>query len=870
VKRVTRKGLEKDVLKLFEDLGRPVHIGDLKKKYRVLTKSRSSKKGMTERELLAWNLRRLYKAGRLSRSDRLARIREYPVSPYARDKKKRVVNVRFYAPPECAGKTLSFEVNGESYEFYFVRYGMLEERPSMTKKEMVVSLLKRSDRALTTNEILEGIVKEYNAYELRSKKDFYNAASSLNLAVLRKLLREGLHGRKYNGRWIWYYTEDQLVRYMRHLVESDPVLRTVKDMVRSERCVPLARVASVLRATPAEVRYRVKKTGKFLPVKVKTAITNGEVKVEVEVGEFKKDSLLRWLGVVVPRSENGYGYETMLVDLDSDWEEALREQIRRSLSRIHVKTLVGYFYEKLVAKLFQHLCTSRELQEDPVLSRYMIPFVFRSERVVNVWTTMDSGRRAEFDVLIRGTFRAFDVIAQGKTYLDLVIPVESKYTVVSTEHVTSFDEKIQRVFGDSRNVLPVMIGLSWREDALTLARRFGFMPIYFSSLNHLISRLTGTDYRFKDEWRRVEEKLNTGEISLEELRRLINDMRIKYLFEELLEKRIGRELRDSAPMKKTKEEPLVEKAGPGEKEKVKREGKDEEWGLAPMLAFQAGGIGEILSGHPVLAWEHKINGIRLLAAKKDGEVRLYTRKGRDVTESYGEIALEVLRGVEAEECVLDGELLAVSPAGRPLPPQELLKKRRDCGLRYCVFDVLRVDGADIRDYSYEERRRVLETRVKGGGLSVVSRIISGDEAEILRNRARLGLQPGAVTGEALEKAARYAGKHDLRLGIELLRESGEIALEENAAEIREEHVEAAAKRLTSTGEEDMPRGCREIYEALHVEKGRSMGEVYHAVKEKVGSYSTFSRRVDELQRRGLIKTEMTTKQGRTRLLYRRP
>lgn len=133
---VTRKGLE-DVLNLFEDLGRPVHIGDLKKKYRVITESRSSKKGMTERELLTLNLRRLYKAGRLRKSDRVARVREYPVSPYTKNKGNRVVNVRFYAPPKCAGRTLSFEL-------YFVRQGMLEERPSLTKKEMVVRLLRRS------------------------------------------------------------------------------------------------------------------------------------------------------------------------------------------------------------------------------------------------------------------------------------------------------------------------------------------------------------------------------------------------------------------------------------------------------------------------------------------------------------------------------------------------------------------------------------------------------------------------------------------------------------------------------------------------------------------------------------------------------
>lgn len=723
MKPVSRKGLEKTVLKLFEKLGRPVHMGDLKKEYRVLTKSSSAKKSNTERDLLARNLHHLYRAGRLSKSDRVVRVKGYPVSPYSKYKENRVVNVRFYAPPGCAGKTLSFELNGEDCELCFVKHGMMEERPTMTKKEMVVRLLRGSDRALTTNEVLDGIIEEYDAYDIKSRKDYYNSTSSLNQAVLRKLLREGLHGRKHDGRWVWYYTEDQLRRYMRHCVKSDPILSTVEDLVRSERCVPLAKVAAILQASPAEVRYKVKKTGKFLPVRVRTAMAKGEVKVDLEVGEYKRDSLLRWLGVAVPKSENGYGYETILVDLDSDWEEALQAQIKKSLSRIHIKTLIGYFYEKLVAKLFQHLCTSRELQRDPELSRYMIPFVFRSDRVVNVWTTMKSGRRGEFDVLIKGTFRAFDVIAKGKTYLDLIIPVESKYTVVTSEHVTYFDEKIRKVFGEgARNILPIMVGLSWKEDALALARRFGFMSMYFSSLNNLLSRLTGTEYKFNNEWKRVEDKLGSGEISLEELRGLINTLKIKYLFEELIEKRIGRELRDSMPLRKESIEP----------EKPKPRGKEPQPGLSPMLAFQAESISEILSHHPVLAWEHKINGIRLLAVKKNSAVKLFTRRGNEVTGKYREVAEELRRGIKEDECILDGELLAVSETGEPLPPQVLLRKRREGSLRYYLFDILELNGVDVRDYSYEERRRVLAARIRGMNLALVSRIVSTDEDEILR------------------------------------------------------------------------------------------------------------------------------------------
>jgi cell division control protein 6 len=143
-------------------------------------------------------------------------------------------------------------------------------------------------------------------------------------------------------------------------------------------------------------------------------------------------------------------------------------------------------------------------------------------------------------------------------------------------------------------------------------------------------------------------------------------------------------------------------------------------------------------------------------------------------------------------------------------------------------------------------------------------------AEILWNRAKLGFQPGIITRDALEVIALLTGKHDLRFGIELLRECGEAAEEEGSAAIKEEHVEAAARRLSTAKEEALPRGCIAIYNALEVERGQRMGKVYPMVKEEVGSYSTFSRRVNELERRGMIRAEKISNQGRTKLLYRLP
>jgi ATP-dependent DNA ligase len=717
--------LEHTLLKLFDELGRPVHLADFKTAYGITSKRESKKKTHTESDTIARTLLRLFKAGKIAKSVTLARVRDYPVSPYSRNKRKVTTNVRFYAPVDYAGKTIEFEYNGRTYELKFCTKSLPRKgRRVLTKKEIVKRLLKESKRALTVKEILEKINKKYDLYDVSTKQKFYNATTSLTHSVLKKLMNDGLRVRKYDGKYVWYFTEDQLREYQKFYVQDNKILRTIEDLVKTEKCVSLTRVVSMLGMSPDDIRYRVKKSGKWVPVKVRVETTDYKMEVYTEVGEFKRDALVDWLGIVVPRSENGYGYETMLVDLDSDWEEALKKQIKKSLSRINIKTLIGYFYEKLVAKLFNVLCTARELQSHPELSGYMIPFVFRSDRVVNVWSTMNSGRKAEFDVLLRGTFKAFDSMAKGKSFLDLIIPIESKYTVVTTEHVTHFDDKIRNVFGEARNVIPIMVGLSWKDDAMTLAKRFGFMPLYFSSINNLIRDITGSEYRIGQEWRRVEEKLNAGEISLEELRKLINNFEIKYYFEELIEERLGKELTSGRPGKSEESHPR-EVAKPKEEDMLPA--------IRPMLAFFADSIKKILAQHPVLAWEYKLDGIRLIAESREGNVRLYGRSGKDLTDRYPEVATEIAEMVDCRDFILDGELVAVSEDGRPLPPQTLLRKTGSHGFRYYLFDTMRMDGEDIYDYSYEERRQILENHVSENEvIHIVPRIISTEEEVIER------------------------------------------------------------------------------------------------------------------------------------------
>src|SRR6476646_10749840 len=64
-------------------------------------------------------------------------------------------------------------------------------------------------------------------------------------------------------------------------------------------------------------------------------------------------------------------------------------------------------------------------------------------------------------------------------------------------------------------------------------------------------------------------------------------------------------------------------------------------------------------------FEVKWDGIRIVARVAGGGARLWSRGGNDVTERHAEIATALAEAVGDREAVIDGELCALDPAGRP-------------------------------------------------------------------------------------------------------------------------------------------------------------------------------------------------------------
>lgn len=149
--------------------------------------------------------------------------------------------------------------------------------------------------------------------------------------------------------------------------------------------------------------------------------------------------------------------------------------------------------------------------------------------------------------------------------------------------------------------------------------------------------------------------------------------------------------------------------------------------------------------------------------------------------------------------------------------------------------------------------------------------------EILKDRARLGLFPGVISDELIEKIASFTYEHgDLRLGIELLRVSALMAESEGSRKILEKHVQKAFKKTKNLSMEKMLEALskeeRILIELIPKGKEITTGELYELFKQKTGlSYTKFYRMLEKLESLRIIDTKFTGegKKGRSRIIFLR-
>jgi DNA ligase 1 len=153
-------------------------------------------------------------------------------------------------------------------------------------------------------------------------------------------------------------------------------------------------------------------------------------------------------------------------------------------------------------------------------------------------------------------------------------------------------------------------------------------------------------------------------------------------------------------------------------------------GVLPMLASTAADIDEALARTGRASVEWKLDGVRVQVHKQGDQVTVLTRNLNDVTARSATV-VELVRGIDAELAVLDGEALLVDGRGRPEPFQDSMSRfgTSDAGavvsrLTPFFFDLLHHDGTDLLDLPLSERQHRLDELVPERAR--VPRVVTGD------------------------------------------------------------------------------------------------------------------------------------------------
>ena len=157
--------------------------------------------------------------------------------------------------------------------------------------------------------------------------------------------------------------------------------------------------------------------------------------------------------------------------------------------------------------------------------------------------------------------------------------------------------------------------------------------------------------------------------------------------------------------------------------------------IKPMLAEMADGFDEVLKEHGGRsAFEFKYDGARIQIHRKNGEVRIFSRRLTNVTSSVPDIVELARNSVHASEYLVEGEVVATGRDGRPLPFQDLMRRFRrvheiaamvnTIPLKLYLFDIVYLDGDLLIDRPYEKRWGTL-CGLTGGKL-LATRIVTGN------------------------------------------------------------------------------------------------------------------------------------------------
>lgn len=136
-------------------------------------------------------------------------------------------------------------------------------------------------------------------------------------------------------------------------------------------------------------------------------------------------------------------------------------------------------------------------------------------------------------------------------------------------------------------------------------------------------------------------------------------------------------------------------------------------------------------------FEIKWDGYRIISTVEGNQVRMSSRSGLDYTVRYPLIA-EALKSL-GRNMVVDGEVVVMDADGRPDFDALQLYNGKRSPIRYCVFDLLYLEGNSLMELPLYQRKELLEALVRKNEIFLFSESFS-DGNELYENAVRDNLE----------------------------------------------------------------------------------------------------------------------------------
>ena len=142
---------------------------------------------------------------------------------------------------------------------------------------------------------------------------------------------------------------------------------------------------------------------------------------------------------------------------------------------------------------------------------------------------------------------------------------------------------------------------------------------------------------------------------------------------------------------------------------------------------------------PNWVYEIKHDGYRLMVRREDDRVRIYSRRGADFTERFPRIVDAVMK-LKLRSVLLDGEGIICDDNG--LAQFDLVHfKRNDAEVKLCAFDILELNGTDVRPKPFRNRKLILEELLKSRPDGIeFNEHLTGDGWGVFQHACNLGCE----------------------------------------------------------------------------------------------------------------------------------